>query len=91
MLLTTFQVNNAMTLIMPCAKPKKIDTGRNTASQGLRRNKPIRLTALVNRYQIVMMIQPKLRESGSHDFEAKWYAIKKNGSVRSPREVNVAV
>jgi hypothetical protein len=89
--LTTFQVNNAITLMMPCAKPKKIDTGRNTMSQGFRRNKPIRLTALVKRYQIVMMIQPKLRESGLHDSEAKWYVMKKNGSVTSPRERKVAV
>lgn len=76
--------------MMPCAKPKKIETGRNTMSQGLRRNKPIRLTALVSRYQIVIMIQPKLRESGFHDLEAKWNAMKKNGSVTSPRERNVA-
>lgn len=77
--------------MMPCAKPKKIDTGRNTMSQGFRRNKPIRLTTLVNRHQMVMMIQPKLRESGLHDSEAKWYAMKKNGSVTSPRERKVAV
>lgn len=91
MRLTTFQVNNAMTFITPCANPKKIDTGRNTTSRGLRRSNPIRFTTLVNRYQIVMTIQPKLRDSGSHDFEAKWNAVKKNGSVTRPREVNVAV
>lgn len=91
MQLTTFQVNSAITFMMPCAKPKKTDTGRNTMSQGFRRNKPIRLTTLVNRYQTVMMIQPKLRESGFHGLDAKWYAIKKNGSVTSPRERNVAV
>lgn len=76
---------------MPCAKPKKMDTGRNTMSRGFRRSKPIRLTILVNRYQTAIMIQPKLRESGFHDLEAKWYAMKKNGSVTSPRERNVAV
>lgn len=91
MVLTTFQVNSAMSLIMPCANPKKIDTGRNTASQGLRRSKPTRLMTLVDKYQMVMTIQPKLRLSRFHDVEAKWYATKKNGSVTSPREVNVAV
>jgi hypothetical protein len=60
-------------------------------SQGFRRNKPIRFMTLVNRYQTLIMIQPKLRESGCHGLEAKWYVMKKNGSVTSPRERNVAV
>lgn len=88
---TTFQVNSAITLIMPCAKPKNMETGRNTISYGLRLSKPILLTTLVSKYQIIITTQPQLRDSGFHVSEAKWNATKKKGSVTRPSERKVAV
>ena len=91
MQLTTFHVNNAMTLMIPCAKPKNMDTGRNMMSHRLRLNKPMRLMTLVKIYQTTTTIQPQLRESGFHVFDAKWNATKKKGSVTRPSETKVAV
>jgi hypothetical protein len=90
LMLTTFHVNSAMILIIPCANPKYIETGKKMISHGLRRNRPIRLTIFENRYHTTRTTQPELRVVSFQVAEANQYATNRNGSVARPSEVNVA-